>query len=262
MGLVTDVVSSGLDPMALYAAGLAGTPVYLRHADGRRELLPTARWTAGLQPGDAGLLGRCSGSTLDVGCGPGRLTVALHRAGRAVLGLDVSSAALALARATSAPVRRGDVFDELPGVGRWSCVLLADGNIGIGGDLPRLLARCRELLIPGGRILGEIYGREIYGGEIYGGESYGRESSGGDTDTDLDPGSVYPDEIYGAGVPPCPGDPARSFRLEDGHGLVSTWFAWSKADEASVRRAADAVGLRVVESWTEAGRSFLALAHR
>jgi hypothetical protein len=33
----------------------------------------------------------------------------------------------------------------LPGEGRWRRVLLADGNIGIGGDPPRLLRRCRRL---------------------------------------------------------------------------------------------------------------------
>jgi hypothetical protein len=45
------------------------------------------------------------------------------------------------------------VFDPLPGRGRWATVLLADGNIGIGGLPRRLLLRCAELLAPGGRIL-------------------------------------------------------------------------------------------------------------
>jgi hypothetical protein len=45
------------------------------------------------------------------------------------------------------------VFDPLPGRGRWATVLLADGNIGIGGRPARLLLRCAELLAPGGRIL-------------------------------------------------------------------------------------------------------------
>jgi len=35
-------------------------------------------------------------------------------------------------------------------------VLLADGNIGIGGDPPRLLRRCVELLCAGGTVLVEV----------------------------------------------------------------------------------------------------------
>jgi hypothetical protein len=45
------------------------------------------------------------------------------------------------------------VFDPLPGQRRWATVLLADGNIGIGGCPARLLRRCADLLAPGGRIL-------------------------------------------------------------------------------------------------------------
>ena len=45
------------------------------------------------------------------------------------------------------------MFDPLPGQGRWGTVLLADGNIGIGGLPDRLLRRCAQLLAPGGRIL-------------------------------------------------------------------------------------------------------------
>jgi hypothetical protein len=48
------------------------------------------------------------------------------------------------------------VFSPLPGEGTWRHILLADGNIGIGGDPARLLARCRDLLAPGGDILVEL----------------------------------------------------------------------------------------------------------
>jgi hypothetical protein len=47
------------------------------------------------------------------------------------------------------------VFGPLPGTGRWHTVLLADGNIGLGGDPPRILARASELLRRGGRCLVE-----------------------------------------------------------------------------------------------------------
>jgi hypothetical protein len=49
-----------------------------------------------------------------------------------------------------------DVFDHVPGTGRWATVLLADGNIGIGGDPAALLRRVRELLAPSGHALVEI----------------------------------------------------------------------------------------------------------
>ena len=50
---------------------------------------------------------------------------------------------------------RRDVFARVPGEGRWSHVLLADGNIGIGGDPLRLLERAAGLLAAGGTVLVE-----------------------------------------------------------------------------------------------------------
>ncbi len=44
----------------------------------------------------------------------------------------------------------------MPGAGRWRTVLLADGNIGIGGDPAALLRRVLALLGPGGRVLAEV----------------------------------------------------------------------------------------------------------
>jgi len=38
----------------------------------------------------------------------------------------------------------------------WSTVLLADGNIGIGGSPVTLLRRCRELIAAAGQVLVEI----------------------------------------------------------------------------------------------------------
>ena len=65
---------------------------------------------------------------------------------RAVLGQIVFRDAVALRRAVEA---------ALPGEGRWGTVLLADGNIGIGGDPVALLTRCRELVRPDGAVLVE-----------------------------------------------------------------------------------------------------------
>jgi hypothetical protein len=43
----------------------------------------------------------------------------------------------------------------LPAEGCWDHVLLADGNIGIGGDPARLLRRAARLVAPGGTVLVE-----------------------------------------------------------------------------------------------------------
>jgi SAM-dependent methyltransferase len=138
----------------------AGRPAVLQLLDPAqhrplRRLNPKD-WCGDLRPGDSGLLERCTGPTLDVGCGPGRLTAALTSAGRPALGVDISAEAVRQARRRGAPAYRGDVFATVPDEGAWRHVLLADGNIGIGGDPGRLLGRCRRLLRPGGDILVEV----------------------------------------------------------------------------------------------------------
>jgi hypothetical protein len=50
------------------------------------------------------------------------------------------------------------VFDPLPGTGRWSTVLLADGNVGLSGDPRRVLHRAAELLRAGGHCITEFDG--------------------------------------------------------------------------------------------------------
>jgi SAM-dependent methyltransferase len=141
--------------IALYEEALREdlAALVLRTADGRGLPLHVAQWCAPPDAADEELLGRCRGPVLDVGCGPGRLTVALTGRGIPALGVDISRAAVARVREAGAPALRRSVFDPLPGQGRWATILLADGNIGIGGLPARLLHRCARLLAPGGRIL-------------------------------------------------------------------------------------------------------------
>jgi SAM-dependent methyltransferase len=139
-----------------FEPGLLGRRCWLELATGERIGLPIHRWRSVDPAGDALLLRHCTGPTLDVGCGPGRLTVALTDRGVPALGVDVSPVAVRLTRARGGLAIRRDVFARLPGEGRWRHALLADGNIGIGGDPARLLQRVRTLLAPGGTALVEL----------------------------------------------------------------------------------------------------------
>ncbi|MEU8662357.1 class I SAM-dependent methyltransferase, partial [Actinoplanes philippinensis] len=143
---------------AAISRAAAGFPAVFtaHHAGGAVLRFDPGAWCRDVIAGDATLLERCTGPTLDVGCGPGRLTGALTEAGRPALGIDISAAAVRLARERGAVALQRDVFDPVPGTGRWRHLLLADGNIGIGGDPHRLLLRCGELLGPGGRLHAEV----------------------------------------------------------------------------------------------------------
>ncbi|MGQ0624987.1 MAG: methyltransferase domain-containing protein [Sporichthyaceae bacterium] len=125
----------------------------VRDCSGRALPFDIPRWSAQADTADQSMLARCEGPTLDIGCGPGRLVAALAHRGLPALGVDIAPAAVALTRAGGASALRRSVFDPLPGEGRWRFALLADGNIGIGGNAARLLGRVRELLAPGGVVL-------------------------------------------------------------------------------------------------------------
>ncbi|TFV89654.1 methyltransferase domain-containing protein [Blastococcus sp. CT_GayMR16] len=131
---------------------------YARYEGGPRRSLGEAlrRWCGTADSTDADLLARAPGTVLDLGCGPGRLVIELARQGRESAGVDTSRVAVRLARSAGATAICRSIFDPVPGEGRWDSVLLADGNVGIGGDPAALLSRCRELIGPAGRVLVEL----------------------------------------------------------------------------------------------------------
>jgi SAM-dependent methyltransferase len=197
------------------AAGMPAT-FTARHAGGGVLRFDPGAWCQDDIAGDAALLGRCTGPTLDVGCGPGRLTGALIGAGRPALGIDISATAVRLARRRGAVALRRDVFDPVPGTGRWRHLLLADGNIGIGGDPRRLLRRCHELLGPAGRLHTEL----------------------------APPGTPAWSGLATVQAPSGPASP----------------LSWACVPVDDIPALASAAALRILDTWTEAGRWFATLA--
>ncbi|MEP6559602.1 MAG: class I SAM-dependent methyltransferase [Nakamurella sp.] len=139
-----------------YEAGLLGGRTQVMDRAGRRRAFPVAQWSGAVTAADEAILGRCSGPTLDIGCGAGRLTAALGGLGIPALGVDISAVAVALTIRRGAVALQRNVFEPLPRTGGWSSLLLADGNIGIGGDPVALLQRCRALISGDGAILVDL----------------------------------------------------------------------------------------------------------
>ncbi|MBF4162268.1 methyltransferase domain-containing protein [Nocardioides acrostichi] len=142
----------------VFSRALRGEQCLVEGLDGGPMVLPVADWTREADAGDDALLALCSGTTIDIGCGPGRLAARLAELGHLSLGIDVVEEAVHQSRARGASALHRDVFDEVPGEGRWQTALLADGNVGIGGDPAALLGRVRELLDARGRLVVELAG--------------------------------------------------------------------------------------------------------
>ena len=151
----------------LYDRALGGERCWIRHEDGEVRSLPAHRWLGVRCPGDVAhhavddvfdeaVTQLCSGPTIELGCGPGRLVARLIQRGVPALGIDRSATAIRLAGRGGAPALLGDVFDPLPGMGWWQTVLLVDGNVGLGGDPLRIVGRAAELLARGGRCVAEF----------------------------------------------------------------------------------------------------------
>lgn len=131
---------------------------------GQSERLDIEPWSSDPDLIDRALfIEPCTGPTIDIGCGPGRLVAALAERNIRAIGIDVSKEAVKQTRDRGAWALRGDVFSSVPEEGLWEHALLADGNLGIGGDPARLLRRVREVITPDGQIIVEVdpYGTGI-----------------------------------------------------------------------------------------------------
>lgn len=140
----------------VYTSALRGEACDVVGLSPERHALPVATWNKHADPGDHAVVGACVGTTLDIGCGPGRMTRHLAERGHVVLGIDVVPEAVFQTRMRGVPALLRNVFGPVPGEGRWGSALLADGNIGIGGDPHALLRRVAELLEPGGRLVVDL----------------------------------------------------------------------------------------------------------
>ena len=151
--VVTGFGAGGDEP---YARALRDDGRLVLHADDRpgEELeYDVGRWSAAADRVDLSLFRDVDGPVIDLGCGPGRMLVAARGLGIPAFGIDLSAAAVAIARRSGAPVLHGSVFDPVPDEGRWDTALLIDGNIGIGGAPVELLRRCREIVREGGSVI-------------------------------------------------------------------------------------------------------------
>lgn len=151
LALFDAAIAQGDDVRAALAS-----PLVLTFEDGGSVDMPYADWVGQAVAGDHAMLSRCTGPTLDIGCGPGRLVEALLRAGIPALGIDISEESLRQTRDRGGVAMQRDVFTRVPGEHRWEHLLLADGNIGIGGDPLGLLSRCRTLIADEGTVLVEV----------------------------------------------------------------------------------------------------------
>ncbi|MCA1224207.1 class I SAM-dependent methyltransferase [Streptomyces sp. 8L] len=200
-----------------------GGPLFLRGPEGLLLPMDVERWCAAPDAADPAVLRRSRGAVLDVGCGPGRLVTALVAEGRRALGIDVNPAAVAHTARSGGVALTRSVFDPLPGEGAWDSALLVDGNIGIGGDPQRLLARLAEVLAPSGSVLVETAAPAL-------GRQVDRRMR------------VRVDDGTGPFDPAAPGT-----------------FPWAVIGHAPLVRYARRTGFETAETWTAGGRGFVAL---
>ncbi|MGC5561386.1 class I SAM-dependent methyltransferase [Streptomyces sp. FR-108] len=236
-------------------------PLFLRRSDGWLLPLEVERWCARADAVDLEILDRCEGSVLDIGCGPGRLVAELAGRGRRVLGIDVSAAAVSRTERLGGPALRRSVFEPLPAEGRWDTALLVDGNIGIGGDPPALLARLTDLLVPAGLLIAETVPVDV-DERVH---VHITDARGPDAYTP-DPYATNPHDPAPYGLERNEPDPRRAGPHEGGvSGAVagaSAAFPWARIGTRALVRYATRAGWTVAAQWTAGGRSFVALRSR
>jgi glycosyltransferase A (GT-A) superfamily protein (DUF2064 family)/SAM-dependent methyltransferase len=142
---------------AAYAGTLIASNITPAGVDSEAPLpLDVSRWSGAADVVDMLVVARCEPPVLDLGCGPGRMVQALSESGRAALGVDMSSVAVGLSMARGGLALRRRINQPLPAEGRWGTALLMDGNVGMGGEVAALLARCAQLVRPGGLVICEV----------------------------------------------------------------------------------------------------------
>lgn len=150
-------MSLTFDAVSAYDEAFAGKPAHVVDHVGRTQPFEVAQWASAPDWVDRELfIDLCDDSTIDIGCGPGRLVGELAARRVPAMGIDVSSEAIRQTRVRGALALRRDVFGTIPGEGRWAYGLLADGNLGIGGDPVRLLRRLRQVLTRRGTVIAEV----------------------------------------------------------------------------------------------------------
>lgn len=160
------------------------------------------------------------GYVIDAGCGTGRHLEILARRGVRGHGVEVSSAAVSLAKAAGASCVRADVFSYEP-PHTVDAVIAIGGNAGMAGTLdalPGFLLRLSSWLNENGRIVL----------------------------TCSDWSRLPPERLNGHGAPSraYPGDVRMRFRLDD---EVGAWFPWLLVDAETLEHVCSSVGLRIVE---------------
>ena len=142
---------------AAYAGTLIASNITAAGIDSESPLpLDVLRWSGVADVVDLLVVARCEPPVIDLGCGPGRMVQALGESGRAALGVDMSSVAVGLSMARGGLALRRRINQHLPAEGRWGTALLMDGNVGMGGDVATLLARCAQLVRSGGLVICEV----------------------------------------------------------------------------------------------------------
>ena len=150
-------MTSTFDAISAFDAVFAGRSGHFVDHAGHAEELEVGQWSSAPDWVDRTLfIDPCDKATIDVGCGPGRLVAEISARRVPAMGIDVSTEAVRQTRIRGALALRRDVFGVVPGEGRWGFALLADGNLGIGGDPVRLLSRVSRLLAPGGAVIAEV----------------------------------------------------------------------------------------------------------